>query len=79
MVAAARRLAWRDVWQQRLAAHSLDAPAPSERLTDVVGAVCGIHAQVAASQLESEARRMGAFYGQQVAFELGHVEPRWHM
>ena len=42
-------MAWRDVWHLRLAAHFLDEPAPSERLTDVVGAVCGIHAQVAPS------------------------------
>ncbi len=49
MVATARRWAWGDVWQQRLAAHSLDAPAPPERLAEVVGAVCGIHAQIAAS------------------------------
>src|SRR5258708_31473522 len=45
----ARAMAWRDVWHLRLAAHHLDKPAHSERLTDVVGAVCGIHAQVAAS------------------------------
>lgn len=44
-----RAMSWRDVWQQRLAAHALDAPAPPERLADVVGAVCGIHAQIAAS------------------------------
>ena len=43
------RLSWPGVWQRRLAAHLLDAPAPTTRLTDVVGAVCGIHAQVAAS------------------------------
>jgi hypothetical protein len=45
----ARALGWSDVWQLRLAAHSLDTPAPRERLVDVVGAVCGIHAQIAAS------------------------------
>lgn len=45
----ARALSWPGVWQRRLAAHLLDAPAPTTRLTDVVGAVCGIHAQVAAS------------------------------
>jgi Winged helix DNA-binding domain len=44
-----RALRWRDVWQARLAAQFLDRPAPADRLTDVVGAVCGIHAQVAAS------------------------------
>src|SRR5882672_6888235 len=44
-----RAMSWRDVWRRRLAAHSLDAAAPSERLADVVGAVCGIHAQIAAS------------------------------
>jgi hypothetical protein len=45
----ARASTWPDVWRRRLAAHFLDQPAPATRLTDVVGAVCGIHAQVAAS------------------------------
>ena len=34
------------VWARRLARHALLAPAPAERLADVVGAVCGIHAQM---------------------------------
>jgi len=35
---------WREVWQQRLARHFLLAPAA--RIDDVVGPVCGIHAQI---------------------------------
>jgi len=41
-----RRLSWGEVWGRRLARHFLVEPAPRERLVDVVGAVCGIHAQV---------------------------------
>jgi uncharacterized protein YcaQ len=42
-------LTWAEVWRQRLRAHRLDGPAPRRDLTKVVGAVCGIHAQVMAS------------------------------
>jgi hypothetical protein len=37
---------WTDVWRERLHRHSLVEPAAPEQLADVVGAVCGIHAQV---------------------------------
>src|SRR5688500_20179885 len=40
------RLTWRRVRAQRVAAHSLDGPAPARELIDVVGRVCGIHAQI---------------------------------
>src|ERR1700737_4919104 len=45
----ARATSWREVWQRRLAAHCLASAAPSERLIDIAGDVCGIHAQIAAS------------------------------
>lgn len=41
-----RSLTWGQVLEFRLRRHFLAEPAPSERLVDVVGAVCGIHAQV---------------------------------
>jgi hypothetical protein len=41
-----RSLTWGQVLEFRLRRHFLVEPAPSERLVDVVGAVCGIHAQV---------------------------------
>lgn len=44
-----RKMSWSEVWQRRLCRHFLARPAPSERLQDVVGQVCGIHAQVMAS------------------------------
>jgi hypothetical protein len=40
---------WDQVWRRRLARHQLLEPAPIERLTWVVGQVCGIHCQVATS------------------------------
>src|SRR3954447_20519929 len=42
-------MTWREVWAMRLRRHWLAAPAPAERMLDVVGGVCGIHAQVTAS------------------------------
>ncbi len=42
---AARSLSWRQVWDRRLARHFLAEPAAAG-MADVVGAVCGIHAQV---------------------------------
>ncbi|MEO7118781.1 MAG: winged helix DNA-binding domain-containing protein [Candidatus Limnocylindrales bacterium] len=44
-----RSVTWRQVMSYRLRQHWLVSPAPVERLTDVVGTVCGIHAQVMAS------------------------------
>jgi len=41
-----RRLTWDEVWGRRLQRHFLVEPAPRGRLLDVVGAVCGIHAQM---------------------------------
>jgi len=45
----AHALSWAAVWRRRLAVHALLEPAPREQLEAVVGRVCGIHAQVAAS------------------------------
>jgi hypothetical protein len=39
-------MTWRRVRAQRVAAHSLDGLAPARELVDVVGRVCGIHAQI---------------------------------
>src|SRR4051812_33716988 len=39
-------LTWTDVRRRRLAAHKLTNAAPREDLVNVVGAVCGIHAQL---------------------------------
>jgi hypothetical protein len=41
-----RQLRWDEVWGRRLHRHFLTGPAPRDRLPDVVGAVCGIHAQM---------------------------------
>jgi len=46
---AIAELSWADVRRRRLAAHRLAAPAELSALTDVVGAVCGIHAQLMAT------------------------------
>ncbi len=44
-----RRLTWRSVLARRLARHHLIRPAGPGRIAEVVGRVCGIHAQVMAS------------------------------
>jgi hypothetical protein len=44
-----RRLGWDEVWGRRLARHFLLEPAPADRLVEVAGTVCGIHAQMMAS------------------------------
>ena len=41
-----KSLRWRDVWHTRLRQHFLVEPAARASVADVVGAVCGIHAQV---------------------------------
>ncbi|MFN2484655.1 MAG: winged helix DNA-binding domain-containing protein [Candidatus Limnocylindria bacterium] len=55
-----RSLAWKDVHRHRAERSFLAEAAPRERLLDVVGAVCGIHAQVAtAAELSISARVPG--------------------
>jgi winged helix DNA-binding protein len=44
-----RSLTWSEVWGQRLWAHALGQPAARDQLVDLVGSVCGIHAQVMSS------------------------------
>ncbi len=39
-------LTWKRVWSRRLSRHGLATPAPSDRLAEQVGAICGAHAQV---------------------------------
>jgi hypothetical protein len=43
---AGRSMTWDTVLRRRLRRHHLSRPAPAQRLVDVVGEVCGIHAQV---------------------------------
>jgi hypothetical protein len=42
-------LTWPKVIGRRLARHHLLAPAPPDRMVEVAGRICGVHAQVAAS------------------------------
>src|SRR5438067_2010608 len=42
-------VSWDEVLTWRMGRHHLLAPAPRDRLVGVVGALCGIHAQVMAS------------------------------
>jgi winged helix DNA-binding protein len=54
-------LTWSQVWGRRLARHHLLAPAPARAIADVVGDVCGIHAQVlTAAELSLGLRVKGA-------------------
>ncbi|MGH2350442.1 MAG: winged helix DNA-binding domain-containing protein [Chloroflexota bacterium] len=43
---AVPRLSWAEVWARRLEQHGLSAPLHDARPVDVVGAMCGAHAQV---------------------------------
>jgi winged helix DNA-binding protein len=52
---------WSQVWARRLARHHLLVPAPASAIADVVGDVCGIHAQVlTAAELSLGLRVKGA-------------------
>lgn len=53
-----RRLTWRAVLARRMARHHLVRPAARARLAEVVGEVCGIHAQVMSSAEVSLALRI---------------------
>lgn len=51
---------WREVCARRLARHSLDVPAVAGRMPEVVGAMCGAHAQVmSAAELSIGLRTAG--------------------
>ena len=58
---AVRKLTWRGVIARRLARHHLTKPAPLAKLVDVVGEVCGIHAQVMPSAEISLGLRLAGF------------------
>jgi winged helix DNA-binding protein len=51
-------MSWSEVWHRRVSAHCLSTPAPKDRLVEVVGRMCGVHAQVAASAELSLAVRL---------------------
>lgn len=56
-----RSLTWKEVWARRLRRHFLIRPEPRERLLQVVGSVCGIHAQIMqAAELSLGVRVVGA-------------------
>jgi hypothetical protein len=61
-----RCVAWRDVDRRRLAQNHLLDRAPSTALADVVGDVCGIHAQVTAAAELALAARVGGITKQDV-------------
>src|SRR5437870_5753144 len=42
-------LSWAAVWRRRVWRHRLGVAAPRARMTEVVGRVCGIHAQMMSS------------------------------
>ncbi len=65
-----RSLSWQEVWGWRLARHALLAPAPKERLVEVVGAVCGIHAQMLSAAELSVGIRVAGTTQQDVRAEL---------
>jgi hypothetical protein len=65
-----RSLTWQEVWGRRLARHALLAPAPKERLVEVVRAVCGIHAQMLSAAELSVGMRMVGVTRQDVRAEL---------
>ena len=58
---AVRKLTWRGVIARRLVRHHLTKPAPLAKLVDVVGEVCGIHAQVMPSAELSLGLRIAGF------------------
>jgi len=65
-----RSLRWADVFGRRLERHHLVDPAPPERLVDVVGSVCGIHAQIMTSAELSIAARVDGVRRADVQAEL---------
>jgi hypothetical protein len=69
-VEAARRWTWAQVWHRRLARHRLLQPTAREQLEDVVGQVCGIHAQIAASAELSLGLRVEGITRQDVSAAL---------
>ena len=56
-----KSLRWTEVWRERLQQHFLVDPAAPEQLAEVVGSVCGIHAQVMPSAELSLGLRVAGF------------------
>ena len=65
-----RSLTWNQVMALRLQRHWLLEPAPPDRLVQVAGAVCGIHAQVMATAELSLGLRVAGVTRLQVRQEL---------
>jgi winged helix DNA-binding protein len=65
-----RSLTWDQVLGRRLARHHLTEPATPERLADVVGEVCGIHAQMLPPAELSIGARVDGVTGADVRAEL---------
>ncbi len=65
-----RMLSWQEVWGRRLAQHALLAPAPKERLVEVVRTVCGIHSQMLSAAELSVGLRVAGATRQDVRAEL---------
>jgi hypothetical protein len=65
-----RTLTWDQVRARRLARSHLLAPAPRERLVDVVGEVCGIQAQIMGAAELAVGARVGGVTQQDVREEL---------
>ncbi len=65
-----RSLTWGQVLARRLARHRLADPAEPTQLTEVVGAICGIHAQLTASAELSIALRIRGVTREDVRREL---------
>jgi len=63
-------VSWSQVWGHRLARHTLLRRAPGIRLVEVVGAVCGIHAQVMGAAELSIGVRVTGVTRQDVRSEL---------
>jgi Winged helix DNA-binding domain len=64
------RSTWDEVWGRRLRRHALLEPAPRDRLLDVVGGVCGIHAQMLPSAEISLGLRVAGLTRSALAEEL---------
>lgn len=65
-----RSLTWDQVWERRLARNALLVPQPKESITSVVGAVCGIHAQMMSAAELSLGIRVAGVTRQDVRAEL---------
>jgi hypothetical protein len=67
---ATQHWTWAQVWRRRLARHRLLQPAAPDQLVEVVGQVCGIHAQIATSAELSLSLRVDGITRQDVSAAL---------